>query len=289
MNTLYIDKINLISRFKNYLNGLGFVEAVTPVFYKFNGCVFKRMLSESGLSLRHCMEWQLRCLTETFPNVFELGPCFRMDIKDAMHGQEFLLCEIIKKEGTIYDFMEIIKGFIWSYKKHAKFEVVSVREFIKNDLQVDISYDDMNVVIRKMKDQFPNFQCDYDFQLINHYITEKIEKNVKDTYTFLTDYPSITLSIAKLKANSLVERFELFWRGIEIANSYQYEDDMSIFEKRNCEAGMYSHEEAYLKNEILMNKIPDKAAIMGVGIERLCMTLFESQNINDYLRINDTF
>lgn len=289
MNKLYIEKVNLITRFKNYLKGLGFIEAVTPVFYNFCGSVFKRMSTESGFSLRHCMEWQLRCLTETFANVFELGPCFRMDLKDSMHGQEFLLCEIIKKNGTIYDFMTIIKGFVLSYNQQAKFEIVSIREFIKDDIQVDIINDDLTILISKIKAQFPTFKYNYEFQLINHYISEKIEKRVRDTYTFLIDYPSITLSIAKLKEKNLVHRFELFWRGIEIANSYEYEDDMTVFEQRNRDAEMYSEEENYLKNKILKHEIPSQAAIMGVGIERLCMTLFDSMNINDYLKINNLF
>ena len=109
--------------------------------------------------------------------------------------------------------------------------------------------------------------------------------------TFIYDYPVELSPLSKQKANdkSLVERFELYIGGMEIANGYSELNDP--FDQRNrflaqLEARERGDEEAHRMDEdyirALSYGMPPTAG-EGIGIDRLTMLLTGSTSIRDVI------
>ena len=109
--------------------------------------------------------------------------------------------------------------------------------------------------------------------------------------TFIYDYPVELSPLSKQKAGdkSLVERFELYIGGMEIANGYSELNDP--FDQRNrflaqLEARERGNEEAHRMDEdyirALSYSMPPTAG-EGIGVDRLTMVLTNSTSIRDVI------
>ena len=109
--------------------------------------------------------------------------------------------------------------------------------------------------------------------------------------TIIYDYPRELSPLSKTKADdpSLVERFELYIGGMEIANAYSElndpEEQKKRFEAQAIERTK-GHEEAHAMDEdyvrALRYGMPPTAG-EGVGIDRLTMLFTNSLSIRDVI------
>ena len=109
--------------------------------------------------------------------------------------------------------------------------------------------------------------------------------------TFIYDYPIelSPLSKAKREDPTLVERFELYIAGMEIANAYSELND-PIEQKRRFEAQLEAQErgddEAHAMDEDYVRALSygmPPAAGEGIGVDRLTMLLSDSRSIRDVI------
>jgi lysyl-tRNA synthetase class 2 len=109
--------------------------------------------------------------------------------------------------------------------------------------------------------------------------------------TFIYDYPLELSPLSKQKATdkSLVERFELYIGGMEIANGYSELNDPSDQRNRflsQIEARERGDEEAHQMDEdyirALSYGMPPTAG-EGIGVDRLAMLLTNSTSIRDVI------
>ena len=118
---------------------------------------------------------------------------------------------------------------------------------------------------------------------------EKVEDALKGPI-FVLDYPASICPLTKRKRGrpEIAERFELFIAGMEIANAYTELNDPDLQEQlfKTQLAGL-AEEESMAKMDhdfirALKHGMPP-AGGLGVGIDRLCMLLTNSQTIRDVI------
>ncbi|MCP3695251.1 MAG: lysine--tRNA ligase, partial [Planctomycetaceae bacterium] len=123
----------------------------------------------------------------------------------------------------------------------------------------------------------------------NEVFEEKVEDSLEGP-VFVIDYPASICPLTKRKREQpeIAERFELFVKGMEIANAYTELNDPDLQEElfKTQLAGM-SEEDSMARMDhdfirALRHGMPP-AGGLGVGIDRLVMLLTNSQTIREII------
>ena len=288
----FTKKIEVIHKLKAFLDSKGFYEVLTPIIRKDAGSLIPRIkLEKSSQALRDSHELQLRYLLSEYKSIYEIGYCFRSESEDsaATNAQEFLLMELFSSRHNLKDLKELTKQFISYYMPDAIFFEISIAEQIKLNLGIDLFVDSEDILVRKLKEIYEDYNFDYDYEYILHYIETEIEPLSKGKIVFFTDYPECTTSYAKIDKGHVISRFELFADGLELANGFDDECDPDLFFSRNSELPIFPKEENAIIEGLLSGDLPSHSSGVGIGIERLCMYLFDRKNISDFSFISDCF
>ena len=151
-----------------------------------------------------------------------------------------------------------------------------------NDYQKSISYALENKVALEKKDSHAKVLG----KLFDHFVEPNLIQPI-----YITDYPLALSPLSKKKEEDpeLVERFELFVGGKEIANAYTELND-PIDQKQRFEEQVSDRnagdEEAHMMDldfiRALEYGLPPTAG-EGIGVDRLVMLLTNSQSIRDVI------
>jgi len=111
-----------------------------------------------------------------------------------------------------------------------------------------------------------------------YYLVDKIEPFLKEKeLVILYKYPKYVSLSSKVKGN-FSERFEVYYKGIELANGYtentDYNRQVEIFEKKPC-----SFDSEFL--EILKNNMLPECYGVALGLDRLLMILLDKKSIKE--------
>ncbi len=117
---------------------------------------------------------------------------------------------------------------------------------------------------------------------------EKIESQLpQDELIFVEKYPPYQAALARLTEDGWGDRFEVYWKGLELANAFHELNDPSI-QRRRSEEDLQKkkdlHKEAVSLDEeffqCLEAGMPPSGGI-ALGVERLFMALFDIKTIKD--------
>jgi elongation factor P--(R)-beta-lysine ligase len=120
--------------------------------------------------------------------------------------------------------------------------------------------------------------------LLSNFIEPHLGQN--NIPTFIYDYPASQAALAKLRTPKVAERFELYFKGIELANGFHELTDANEQRQRfiedNIKRKQLNLPEVPLDEELLkvLPKIPNCSGV-ALGIDRLLMFLIKANTIQN--------
>ncbi len=305
----------IIKAVRDFLETKGFIEVETPMMHQIPGGAAARPFKthhnalDIELYLRIAPELYLkRLLVGGYEKVYELNKNFRNEGISTKHNPEFSMLEfyIAYKD---YNYLMSLTEELISYAAEKTLGTLKV-SFGDEDIDFTPPWDRMPFLDSLTQKGVPaDIMNDIDKaaawakankigidkgaslgKVLDEIFKEKVEPYLIQP-TFIIDYPVELSPLAKRKKDSpgLVERFELFVSGREIANAFsELNDPMDQRERfqRQVEAKEKGDEETMWMDEDFIRALEHgmpPAAGEGIGIDRLVMLLTNSQSIRDVI------
>jgi lysyl-tRNA synthetase class 2 len=312
---IFLRRSRLISAMRRYFDAQGWLEVETPVLQPIHGGAAARPFVthhntlDMELYLRIANELYLkRLIVGGFEGVYEIGKMFRNEGMDRTHNPEFTSMEIyvaykdyhwmmlmvedcletIAREVTgstvvRYDGHEI--NFAGPYRRLSMYD--AIREYSGVDVS-DMDEQGLRLLCRQWQLEIDDSMGRG--KLIDEIFGAKVEKNLIQP-TYITDYPIEMTPLAKKHRSQagLVERFELFVNGKEIANAYSELNDpvdqRERFEEQ-LKLAARGDEEAMALDEDFLRALEygmPPTSGLGIGIDRLTMLFTGQHSIQEVL------
>jgi lysyl-tRNA synthetase, class II len=316
---IFVMRSRLIAAVRRFLDGRGFVEVETPVLLPVAAGAMARPFStyhnelEQTLYLRIALELYLkRLIIGGLDKVYEIGRIFRNEGLSIKHNPEFTMLESYEAYADYNDVMAMVEQMVCSIAR----EAIGTLEVNFGENKINLSAPWQRVSYRTEL----NKKCGVDFldekyrdlaslQETMRSLNVEVEKNASwgrlidklfSTYvepsliqpTFVIDHPVEISPLAKGKADDprLVERFECFIGGMEVANAFTELNDpieqRKRFEEQERMRAMMGDEEVERLDEDFLTAMEygmPPTGGLGVGIDRLVMILTNQQSIREVI------
>ncbi len=311
----FIKRTKLINSMRSFFNDHGWLEVETPILQPIHGGAAAAPFAthhntlDMPLYMRIANELYLkRLIVGGFDGVYEFGKMFRNEGMDRTHNPEFTSMEIYVAYKDYIWMMEMVENCLEKVaqdvngstkcmvgEKEIDFKGPYTRMSMAESIEKYTGYD----INGKNEEELRAFCKENHIEvdgtmgvgkLIDEIFGEKVESHLIQP-TYITDYPIEMTPLAKKHRSKegLVERFELFVNGKEVANAYselndpidqreRFEDQLKLAERGDDEAMVM--DEDFVR--ALEYGMPPTSGL-GIGIDRLCMLLTNNSSIQEVL------
>src|SRR5882762_8882551 len=311
----FVKRTKLVNSMREYLNKQGYLEVETPILQPlYGGAAAKPFKTHHNtldmtLYLRIANELYLkRLIVGGFSGVYEFSKDFRNEGMSRFHNPEFTQVELYVAYKDYQWMMDLVEAMIEkvALDLHGTTQVkvgenvidfkrpwkrFTMYEAIQHFTGIDISNFDEKQLRETCKQlHVPMDDTMGKGKLIDQIFGEKCEPNLIQP-TYITDYPIEMTPLAKKHRSKpgLVERFELFVMGKEIANAYTELNDpidqRERLEEQLILAGRGDEEAMAMDDDFLRALeygMPPTSGL-GIGIDRLVMLMTNQHTIQEVL------
>lgn len=222
--------------------------------------------------------------------IFEIKNVFRNQEVGQHHEPEFLMLEWYRQNCELsflmQDVIELIRKLTGN--EQLQFQIKSMRNLFQEYLGFELTPGTTakELFLLAQKHQLNLSENDSIDDLFGMIFVDLIESKLpKDIPTFVTDYPPFQAAYAKINAAGWADRFELYWRGLEIANAFHELTDAELQRQRmqqdNEKKKTVGKEPVEIDEEFLAlmkHGMPNCSGI-ALGIERLFMAIYQIEDI----------
>jgi len=307
-----------ISFIRSWLDKRNFLEIETPILQSEAGGAEARPFIthhntlDIPLYLRIATELHLkRMVVGGFEKVYELGRIFRNEGISTKHNPEFTSVEIYQAFSNYIDMMDLTEDLIKEIVANTCGSLVINYQDKKIDFSKPWSRISMRNVVKKYTGiDFDSFDGDFQAaklavksidveisikvntmgRLLNEVFEQKVESQLMQP-TFVIDYPIEISPLARphLDNKEMVQRFELFIVGRELANAFsELIDPVDQRERMQLQQSLRDQGdlEAHCIDEDFLNALEigmPPTGGLGIGIDRLIMLITNSPSIRDVI------
>jgi lysyl-tRNA synthetase class 2 len=306
----------IISLMRDFMVARGYLEVETPMMQPIaGGATAKPFVTHHNtlkmdLFLRIAPELYLkRLVVGGFERVFEINRNFRNEGISIQHNPEFTMMEFYQAYATYEDLMDLTEEMIC----HIAEQVVGSLQFVYGDREVDLRRPWRRLTVREAVLKYGEIDpADIDdrerllayagrlgLELDQQISYGKLLTEVFDEVAepelwqpiFITQYPTEVSPLSRKNDQDplVVDRFELFIVGRELANAFSELNDPAdqrdrfvgqLAEKTAGDEEAHAMDEDYIR--ALEYGLPPTAG-EGIGIDRLVMLLTNSASIRDVI------
>ena len=306
-----------LTALRDSLTERSFIEVETPMMQPIPGGATARPFAthhnalDMALYLRIAPELYLkRLVVGGFEKVFEINRNFRNEGVSTRHNPEFTMLELYEAYADYSDFMDLAENLLRDCCQHAlgslqlkyqgqdydlskPFKRISVLDSIL-EFNADISKEDLSSLEKATaiaKGLGIHIKDSYGLGKIQIEIFEKTVESKLMEPTFITEYPVEVSPLSRRNDENefIVDRFELFIAGRELANGFSElndpEDQAERFRQQVEEKEAGDDEAMHFDQDYitaLEHGLPPTAGL-GIGVDRLVMFLSNAPSIRDVI------
>jgi lysyl-tRNA synthetase, class II len=307
--TVARQRIAVIRAIRNALERRGFLEVETPMLQTLaGGAAARPFITHSNaldidLYLRIAPELFLkRCVVGGFDKVFELNRVFRNEGADSTHSPEFSMLETYQSYGTYDDSAVVTRELI----QEVADEAIGTRELalpgggvydidgewasiqmypslsaaLGDEITPQTSVDRLRAVADQLGVEVPENRGYGHGKLVEELWEHTVGNSLTEP-TFVKDFPVETTPLTRQHRSipGVTEKWDLYFRGVELATGYSELTDPVVQRERFAEqarAAAAGDDEAMALDEDFLAALEygmPPCTGTGMGIDRLLMSL----------------
>jgi lysyl-tRNA synthetase, class II len=308
---LFEKRAQVVTAVREWLDAEGFLEVETPVLQPLYGGALARPFVthhnalDRDLYLRIATELYLkRLIVGGIERVYELGKDFRNEGVSYKHNPEFTMLEWYEAYADYSDAADRLERLVAFVAERVNgttkverdgieidlappWRRVTLRDAIKERTGVDLAEHPTREALAEAMGSKADAKEGWG-KLVDGLLSKAVEPELRDP-AFVVDYPVELSPFAKAhrSADGLVERWEAFAGGFEIANAFtelndpdeqrrRFEAQAAEIQRGDEEAHPY--DESYV--EALEQGMPPTAGV-GLGIDRLVMLITGATSLRE--------
>jgi lysyl-tRNA synthetase class 2 len=288
---------HFLQQVRTFFVGKGFLEVHTPTLVTCPGTepfldLFSTELHAPGhkqkLFLPTSPELSLKkMLAGGYEKIFEIRPCFRNGEITDTHQPEFFMLEWYRAysdleqiKQDVLHLIEFVTDTPLTKDGEAGFAAVSMRQLFQEILQFDLTPETSAAELMQLAGRLGLSTVGYDLwdDLFYLLFVDQIEPKLhSEEPLFVEKYPPSQAALARLTEEGWGDRFELYWKGLEIANAFHELNDPKVqwarlqedlTKKRHLGKEIPSIDDDFFR--ALRSGMPPSGGI-ALGLERLFM------------------
>jgi lysyl-tRNA synthetase, class II len=314
---VFVKRSLIIRELRRFLEDREYLEVETPILHPIAGGALAKPFKthhnalDMPLYLRIAPELYLkRLIVGGLNRVYDMNRIFRNEGISTRHNPEFTMLEFYQAYSNYTDLMDLTEQMLTGIAE----KVCGSKVTTYDDQQIDfgkwtrlsmkdaiLKFSPEKLEEEMLKDRaavealLKRLHAEFDPRLPLGNLIGTLFETVAEQHlvqpTFIYDYPVELSPLSKQKAGdpSLVERFELYIGGMEIANGYSELNDpidqkerflSQLRERDRGDEEAHQMDEDYIR--ALSYGMPPTAG-EGIGVDRLAMLLTNSTSIRDVI------
>jgi lysyl-tRNA synthetase class 2 len=241
-----------------------------------------------------------RLLSAGYPSIYQIARCFRDDEVGRYHSPEFLMLEWYRLDFSMQELIEDVINILRVTLNINDFQQITYAALFEKLLDIDVigvSFKELQNVCSKYGfehivselDGIERNSADFDLML-QLLFSEVIEPLVGiECPIVVTHFPASQASLATLSKDNpkFAQRFEVYYRGIELANGFEELADENELRQRfdsdNRLRKVASKKQKPIDEKFLQAIEAGLPACSGValGLDRLLMIAAKSEHIQE--------
>ncbi len=261
-------------------------------------CLVPNAAKPQKLFLQTSPEYAMkRLLAAGSGPIYQICKSFRADGRSRLHNPEFTMLEWYRPGFTHRDLIVEVDGLLRRILNCQVAKCVSYGELFQEYLSIDPYEVSLEILKKKAKEKNIELMNSEKFSSVTDYLqllmSQVIEPNLglNQQPTIVVDFPIAQAALAKADPyNPLVaERFEVYWKGIELANGFHElcdaKEQRKRFEQENAERKAQGLPEIPLDENFLAALAYGMPASAGValGVDRLVMAALDVSDIAEVI------
>ena len=233
-----------------------------------------------------------RLLANGSGDIYQICKAFRQEEKSRKHREEFSLLEWYRLDFDQWDLMTEVADLLEHLMAWQHFEYVSYGDIFERYLGIDphtVSDEALIIEARQHVNIAMSYagRDDWLSLLMSHLIEPELGQ---DAPTFIYDYPPSQAALARLgfdeRGRQVGERFELYYKGLELCNGYHELIDSSEQRQRCHDENV---QRLAMKKSVLPVDYEFLSAIerglppcagVALGLDRLLMLILKEDSID---------
>mgnify|MGYP001811976276 FL=1 len=297
------ERARIYRQIRSFFNNRGCLEVETPVLASTtNTDVQVSTIEVPGFDIPFYLQTSpefamKRLLAAGCGSIFQISHAFRQGETGRLHHPEFSLLEWYRTGYDYQQLMDEMELLITTLSLHqCSFTRITYKALFKEVMNLVVDEVALPELRNHCAKSVPGTKAEeYDFDQCLDLLLGVVIAPTMQGYQFVYDYPLSQAALARVREddNSVAERFELFFDGIELANGFSEltdaDEQRARFEQDSAARAQKGLPQYAIDERLLaaLESGLDDCAGVALGLDRLLMVLLELDSIDQVLAFTD--